>query len=71
MLSEPATAARFGRAGRQRAQRLFDVAATGRQFKRLLLANTAIEPGRAARWKDPYLVWLLARRRPLLASGGL
>jgi colanic acid/amylovoran biosynthesis glycosyltransferase len=64
LLTEPATAARFGRAGRHRAQRLFDVAATGRQFKRLLLANTEIEPGRAARWRDPFLLWLLARRQP-------
>jgi colanic acid/amylovoran biosynthesis glycosyltransferase len=64
MLAEPETAARFGRAGRQRARRLFGTGKTSQQFKRVLLANTAIEPGRAALWRDPRLLWLLARRRP-------
>jgi colanic acid/amylovoran biosynthesis glycosyltransferase len=63
ILAEPATAARFGRAGWRRARALFASAMTARQFKRVLLANTAIQPGRAALWKDPSLLWLLARRR--------
>jgi colanic acid/amylovoran biosynthesis glycosyltransferase len=62
MLNEPAAAAQFGRAGRRRARELFAGAVTARQFKRILLANTAIQPGRAALWKDPRLLWLLARR---------
>ncbi len=64
LLTEPATAARFGQAGAARARKLFASATTGRQFKRLLLTNTAIQPGRAALWKDPRLLWLLARRQP-------
>jgi colanic acid/amylovoran biosynthesis glycosyltransferase len=63
MLTEPEKAAQFGRAGLRRARRLFAVASTARQFKRVLLANTAIEAGRAALWRDPFLLWLLARRR--------
>ena len=62
MLTEPELAARFGRAGTARARQLFEVSRTARQFKRLLLTNTAIWPGRAALWKDPFLAWLLARR---------
>jgi glycosyltransferase involved in cell wall biosynthesis len=73
MVTEPETASEFGRAGLWRAKKLFAIEATARQFKRLLLAKTDIEPPRAALWKDPTLLWLLARRHrneePSAASG--
>ncbi len=64
MLTDPKTAACYGRAGRRRARQLFALGSTARRFKQVLLANTAIEPDRAALWHDPRLLWLLARRRP-------
>ena len=62
MLTEPATAEMFGQEGRRRARELFAVKTTVRQLKRLLLAQTAVQPGRTALWHDPALRWLAWRR---------
>ncbi len=62
MLAEPARAEAFGQAGRQRARELFAVKTTVRLLKRLLLEKTAIQPGRAALWRDPALLWTMGRR---------
>jgi glycosyltransferase involved in cell wall biosynthesis len=56
-LTDPALAARIGRAGRDRARTLFGVRTTARQFKRLLLTSAALRPPRAALWRDPALIF--------------
>ena len=63
MLTRPGTARRFGRRGRARARKLFEIRATTREFKRLLLQQTQIEPPRDPWWHDPKLAWMLWHRR--------
>ena len=62
LLTRPALAWWYGRRGRIQARRLFDVHATTRQFKRLLLEKTAIEPGDDALRDDLLLRWKTWRR---------
>ena len=63
MLAEPATAAAFGQAGRKRAQELFDLAVTGREFKRVLLEQTRVDAPRGTWWREPKLAWQLRQAR--------
>ena len=62
MLQRPALAWWFGARGRRRARRLFDVRITSRQFKRLLLDKTVIEPGEDVLRQDLVLRWKAWRR---------
>lgn len=68
LLANPGLARQFGRRGRRRARKLFEVRNTARQFKRLLLDKTAIEAERDALWKDPLLLWTKWRRPSSAAS---
>ncbi len=63
MLAEPATAARFGGEGRRRAREMFDVRVTGREFRRVLLERTTVEPPRGLWWREPKLAWKLRQAR--------
>lgn len=63
LLIVPMIATNAGRAGRARAAKIFDVRETTRQFKHLLLAQTKIQIGRDALWKDPALLWTDFKRR--------
>lgn len=63
MLGEPATATRFGQAGRERAKTLFDLPVTGRAFKRVLLEQTLVGTPRGTWWKEPKLAWTLRQAR--------
>ena len=63
MLTEPAQAVAFGQAGRQRALMLFDLAVTGREFKRVLLEQTLVDSPRGTWWREPKLAWRLRQAR--------
>ena len=63
LLAEPATAETFGREGRQRARKQFDLAVTGRAFKQVLLEQTRVAAPRGTWWREPTLAWKLRRAR--------
>jgi colanic acid/amylovoran biosynthesis glycosyltransferase len=63
MLAEPRTAAQFGQAARKRARELFALPVTGRELKRLLLEQTAIEPPRGLWRREPGLWWSMRKKR--------
>ena len=63
LLTRPGLAQRLGRQGRARARRKFDVRRTTREFKRLLLQQTQVDPPCEPWWHDPKLAWILWRRR--------
>ena len=56
-LTDPALAARFGRAGRVRATERFSADASARQLSRLLVERTPLRPRPAVFRRDPALWW--------------
>ncbi len=69
LLGEPSKSARFGQAGRERAQRMFDLRVTGREFRRVLLERAGVEVPRGLWRQEPGLAWRLWRERRRRTAG--